>query len=629
MNKKENNVQVLSIKTKTSISNSHGRENEGFTMSADDKQNSSNDDTVLPAITLRKVNQKYQDGDVKIFVPEKSKEESKSEDDESVLVYKISDRIPMQLTLLFAMQQALLSLSTGIAVSLLVSQVVCAENNDEIRAKLLSSTLFMNGITTLLMVTVGIRLPLYQGATPDYVAPLLAMAELDKDRCNFNRTVISINGTNSNSTIIETNEEELQGSLLAAGAIHFIIGATGLVGVLLRFIGPVTIVPTILTAAIAIILSLYLANFKMPIPVWTRKKGCHVIRYPLHQVFAILIALVVGWLVCLILTAAGAFSDDPKSKEFYSRTDSRSEIITKASWFYFPYPGQFGPIGFNISAFVGFVVATIVSILDSIGDYYACASTCRVPPPPSHGVNRGIAIEGFCSALSGAVGCGHATTTYGGNIGAIGLTRVASRWVFVGVSIIYIVFGIIGKISAIFITIPYPVLGGVLIVMFGAFNGVVLSNLKAVDLSSTRNLAIIGTSLLLGLMVPHWVEEYPDVIDTGNKEADNVITMLLGNPNLCGGVLACFLDNTIPGTLEERGIAEWQMSEITAENKSKYIEGFEVYEPLIPKKIKQMRCMRFLPFMPNPDKPDVTNKARTLSANFERRKSLLGTISTR
>lgn len=86
---------------------------------------------------------------------------------------------------------------------------------------------------------------------------------------------------------------------------------------------------------------------------------------------------------------------------------------------------------------------------------------------------------------------------------------------FVGVSIIYIIFGVIGKISAIFITIPYPVLGGVLIVMFGAFNGVVLSNLKAVDLSSTRNLAIIGTSLLVGLMVPHWVEDYPNVIDTG------------------------------------------------------------------------------------------------------------------
>ncbi|KAJ8316860.1 hypothetical protein KUTeg_004764 [Tegillarca granosa] len=496
----------------------------------------------------------------------------------------------------------------------------------------------MNGITTFLMVMVGIRLPLYQGASADYVAPLLAMADLEKDRCNFMKTNLVSNGTDVNDTIITSNitgvnQEEvifryiasLQGSLIAAGAIHFIIGATGLVGVLLRFIGPVTIVPTILligiylmksvtnfaqyhwgialmTAGLAIILSLYLAKVEMPIPLWTRKKRCHVIRYPLHQVFAILIALIVGWLLCLILTVSGALSNDPGNKDFQSRTDSKLEVISKATWFYFPYPGQFGGMGFSISAFVGFLVATFVSILDSIGDYYACASTCRVPPPPSHGVNRGIAIEGFCTALSGAVGCGHATTTYGGNVGAVGLTRVASRWVFVGVAVIYLIFGIIGKFSALFITIPYPVLGGVLIVMFGAFNGVVLSNLKAIDLSSTRNLTIIGISLLLGLMIPHWVTDYPNVINTGNQEADSVITMLLGNPNLFGGILACFLDNTVP----ERGISEWQISEITTKTKIKYAEGFEVYEPILPKRIKQMRIMKYLPFMPNPKESQDT-----------------------
>ena len=37
---------------------------------------------------------------------------------------------------------------------------------------------------------------------------------------------------------------------------------------------------------------------------------------------------------------------------------------------------------------------------------------------------RGIAIEGFCSFIAGLLGCGHATTTYGGNIGAIGVTKV-------------------------------------------------------------------------------------------------------------------------------------------------------------------------------------------------------------
>lgn len=55
------------------------------------------------------------------------------------------------------------------------------------------------------------------------------------------------------------------------------------------------------TCAIAIILSLYLSKNNMPIPVWTRKKSCHVIRYPLHQVFAVSSFLsVLGLTSCLV-----------------------------------------------------------------------------------------------------------------------------------------------------------------------------------------------------------------------------------------------------------------------------------------------------------------------------------------
>lgn len=93
--------------------------------------------------------------------------------------------------------------------------------------------------------------------------------------------------------------------------------------------------------------------------------------------------------------------------------------------------GQYGAFGFSLTAFVGFIIASIMSILDSIGDYYACARVCRVPPPPAHAVNRGIAIEGLCSAISGAVGCGHATSTYGGNIGAIGITGVRHSFLII------------------------------------------------------------------------------------------------------------------------------------------------------------------------------------------------------
>ena len=70
------------------------------------------------------------------------------------------------------------------------------------------------------------------------------------------------------------------------------------------------------------------------------------------------------------------------------------------------------------------MVGTITSIIDSIADYYACARVCRVPTPPVPAVNRGIMIEGFMSMVAGSFGASHATTTYGGNIGIIGITKV-------------------------------------------------------------------------------------------------------------------------------------------------------------------------------------------------------------
>lgn len=71
------------------------------------------------------------------------------------------------------------------------------------------------------------------------------------------------------------------------------------------------------------------------------------------------------------------------------------------------------------------LAATLSSIIESIGDYFACAKISNGTPPPPHAVNRGIAMEGFSSIISGLVGAGNATTSYSGNIGAIGITKVA------------------------------------------------------------------------------------------------------------------------------------------------------------------------------------------------------------
>ncbi|KAK3598681.1 hypothetical protein CHS0354_006356 [Potamilus streckersoni] len=563
------------------------------------------------------------------------------------LVYKVSDRPPIHLAIFFALQQALLSLSGSLAISLLVADVVCAANDEDVKSRLLSSTLFMNGVTTLAMVVIGVRLPLYLGAAGDYIIPLLVLVNIQKDRCNLQGEQQSANPMNmtdqnnaSNGAIIVDAERAstemilnyirmLEGSLILAGVIQFFIGVTGLTGLLLRYLGPVTIFTAmllngiyivkaclkfiqaqwgiaLLTCGVAVILSVYLEHKKTPLPFWTRDKGLHIKFYPFHQVFAILIAITVGWLVCALLTYFNVFSPSKDALDYLARTDARSQIIHDAKWFSVPYPGQFGSPSFDISVFIGFLIATFMCILDSIGDYIACARVCRVPPPPAHAANRGIAVEGLMSALSGAIGCGHATTTYGGNIGAIGITKVASRSVFVFVGIIYILFGIIGKFSAVFITIPYPVLGGALITMFGMYNGVVLSNLQTLSLKSSRNLAILGISLFMGLAVPLYVETNPNWIDTGAKHVDGVLTMILANPALGGMALAFILDNTVHGTTLERGVSSLKIQEdnsgpdATEPTKNDYLEGLEVYLPLLPKQILNLKILKYIPFLPQP-----------------------------
>ncbi|VDI33047.1 solute carrier family 23 (nucleobase transporter), member 1/2, partial [Mytilus galloprovincialis] len=609
------------------------------------------DDMSDNSATMTLMEEKDQNG----FTPHPEPEGDITIEDEvhvtdDALIYGVTDNPPIHLTILFAFQTALLSLANQLALSIMVAEAVCGETNGMFKTRLLSTTLFMDGITTLMMILFGVRLPLFQGAAFEYTVPLLALQTLDPERCDpqiitessfYNSTLnisILVNRTTSADDILYGQVQKLEGSLMLAGFLHFLIGATGLVGVLLRFIGPVTIVPTILliglymtrtavkfisyhwgiglmTAAISIILSLYLGKYLLPIPVWTRKRGCHTIRYPLHQVFSILIAIMVGWGVSGICTAAGVLSHEK------ARTDVGIDIVNNASWFYVPHPTQFGPPSFDVSIFVGFFIATIISVLDSIGDYYACAKTCHVPPPPSHAVNRGIAIEGLCTTLSGIMGAGHATSTYGGNIGAIGITKVGSRLVFLVLAIIYIAFGLIGKFSAVFITIPHPVLGGALITMFGMFIGVVLSNLRYVCLSSTRNIAIIGTSILIGLMVPYWAElQGKDLVLTGNFRVDNILKTLLGNANLSGALLACFLDNTIPGTLDERGITSWQNIPSKAQESENLVtddfkEGIEVYEPLFPQKWRNSKILKYIPFLPDPKKKPVLETVS--SVNYE------------
>lgn len=80
----------------------------------------------------------------------------------------------------------------------------------------------------------------------------------------------------------------------------------------------------------------------------------------------------------------------------------------------------------SLSSVLGMMAGVLASTMESIGDYYACARLSGAPPPPTHAINRGIAVEGIGCILAALWGTGNGTTSYSQNIAALGITKVNS-----------------------------------------------------------------------------------------------------------------------------------------------------------------------------------------------------------
>ena len=72
------------------------------------------------------------------------------------------------------------------------------------------------------------------------------------------------------------------------------------------------------------------------------------------------------------------------------------------------------------------LAGVLAGMLESIGDYFACARLSEAPLPTMAAMNRGIFVEGLGCFLAGLIGTGNGTTSYSQNIGAIGITKVSS-----------------------------------------------------------------------------------------------------------------------------------------------------------------------------------------------------------
>ena len=111
----------------------------------------------------------------------------------------------------------------------------------------------------------------------------------------------------------------------------------------------------------------------------------------------------------------------------------------------------------------------------------------------------------------------------------------------------------------IFTTIPQPIVGGMYCAMFGMIAAVGLSNLQFVNLNSARNLFILGFAFFMGLSVPVYFGKSPMAFEP--EWLASIINTLGGTGMAVGALVALVLDNTIPGTAEERGLVAWSSHE--------------------------------------------------------------------
>ena len=108
--------------------------------------------------------------------------------------------------------------------------------------------------------------------------------------------------------------------------------------------------------------------------------------------------------------------------------------------------------------------------------------------------------DGVATFVSACLG-GPANTTYGENTGVIAMTGVASIWV-VGLAAIFAIgLGFLGYIQALIASIPWAVIGGMTVILYGliAANGVKVLIKDKTDLGDMKNLVIVSTMLVIGL----------------------------------------------------------------------------------------------------------------------------------
>jgi uracil permease len=146
------------------------------------------------------------------------------------------------------------------------------------------------------------------------------------------------------------------------------------------------------------------------------------------------------------------------------------------------------------------VPVAIVTISEHIGHQLVLSKIVGRDYIKEPGLHRSILGDGTATMISALIG-GPPKTTYGENIGVLAITKVYSVYVIAGAAVAAVIFGFIGKITALIGSVPPAVMGGVSILLFGiiASSGLRMLVDSKIDFGNNRNLVISSVILIVGV----------------------------------------------------------------------------------------------------------------------------------
>lgn len=177
--------------------------------------------------------------------------------------------------------------------------------------------------------------------------------------------------------------------------------------------------------------------------------------------------------------------------------------VAKAKWFEMPdflLPIVDYPLHVTGQIVLLMVPVAIVTLSEHIGHQLVLSKVVGRDYIKNPGLHRSILGDGMATMISALIG-GPPKTTYGENIGVLAITRVYSVYVLAGAALFAIIFGFVGKITALIGSIPTPVMGGVSILLFGiiASSGLRMLVDSKIDFGDKRNLVISSVILVIGI----------------------------------------------------------------------------------------------------------------------------------